>query len=1349
MLSALVLMASNALLTPMTQEEIITKFAAVEQLKLTMAARSAGGRSASGRYKKHDTARKVYIDTVVMPSLRLGKRIEEEDWRLLFLPGDDDIQGADKVKMDAFYQKHKTDRRRSDNESYGLDSTRQQTLMTWVSRNLSGYALPQPAPSGSPPEYRLTMRDNKSYAGCTLSQLARETTSNRLRPDAPVPGGQTLLWIDSTSFAWRFPEHTSLFLSLRRLAEDGCRATGNAGLQAINAQHATARYQAYAQPHLQPRDDDADLLDSGGTATTATTTVDPILYQAADPSFSTINRITFEQQSYFRGEVAKMREHPYELWTDHWVRPADPTLVDFGGASGAAGWRLLPIYFFSPTRPNQWQRLGVCMPCARHGWDHASAVTVKNRWAIRLVKGVFSDWCLAGQECVCSMCRRERMSLDRQYQAAVSASANNVDVLKAKVDAASYGWMTYDPRVIGFYFEKMPWVALKLPAVVTHRGAVSVEVLQLLTRGASTGMPVHGVESTLAEFRSLRATNNALSFYSFQRTWVHRPQLFPEPAAPVVHLSEGISSVSDTYLTSILEDWYFGQEPYLLLWFEQHCPLDTVQSDHHCKYSSRLQHDGERMLSNVYKCMNSWGGIAISVFTETTSYGDATLVRAHDGMHRAAERHGHTPPYYGVLDNPYKDAKGWRENVYAGNGKARYAFPGRINIIVSEHECNAACDDLLLPLQHDANSTMIVGWDTETVAYTDGSGQNTATAALVQICRGDEVCHLFRVAHWTACFTSFARFMANPRVVKVAHYVSHDVADLQRRFPNLQIVGAVNLAPRIACLGLSSNALNKMIEQQFDRWHDCRVDHRLWACNRLLNTYASYAATDAWAVLKLDEAARQQPPSQPPPHARVVADSGDDSDEDIDAERSRCAAVSRRQGRAGQRIVDLVGGAIIDGDEVGDDDDDDDDDLRSTVDEPVGGDLATALLNTTKRQVCAYATGTDQNDLILSAALTSDQRKELHAFISQFDLQHMSVGNGTDRRLVVSRLTPFVAVTAAQAKDVIGALVLKDQGTQAPLRGMVMAYDESTTRWQLQYSSASTVPDETETVDLDTLNLRLRRRALADHGPDGLGGRGLPAAGGEQDSELLQELLDGINPDWATNLPKYDPRHWMFNFATIMGAEKGTPAFNLCMSLLSDALFWLLPGEEARQRAHCLALGMSAEQIARLKRKYWRRHCRYACPAPQQIIRACHDIFVFFSGMIDPLKPDGRHYMLVSNAKAIFMKEMKYIQEGLLSDPPGMNMYRVVGVHPRTAYPKFRTLRTSSPLEGHFLHYSRSVHPTAKSAGPRSMHVRSPRPPRPRLRNRCHRLAVPEVVASVPSDPMRLFCTTRNRAGRC
>ena len=40
------------------------------------------------------------------------------------------------------------------------------------------------------------------------------------------------------------------------------------------------------------------------------------------------------------------------------------------------------------------------------------------------------------------------------------------------------------------------------------------------------------------------------------------------------------------------------------------------------------------------------------------------------------------------------------------------------------------------------------------------------------------------------------------------------------------------------------------------------------------------------------------------------------------------------------------------------------------------------------------------------------------------------------------------------------------------------------------------------------------------------------------------------------------------------------------MSLLSDALFWLLPGETVRVRKHCEALGMTPEQIDKLKRKY-------------------------------------------------------------------------------------------------------------------------------------------------------------------
>jgi hypothetical protein len=59
--------------------------------------------------------------------------------------------------------------------------------------------------------------------------------------------------------------------------------------------------------------------------------------------------------------------------------------------------------------------------------------------------------------------------------------------------------------------------------------------------------------------------------------------------------------------------------------------------------------------------------------------------------------------------------------------------------------------------------------------------------------------------------------------------------------------------------------------------------------------------------------------------------------------------------------------------------------------------------------------------------------------------------------------------------------------------------------------------------------------------------------------------------------------------------------------------------------------------------------------------------------MLDPLKPG--HQMLVPNHRNNFLKQMKYVQEGLLSDPPGMDMYLVVGIHPKTRLLMLRTLR--------------------------------------------------------------------------
>ena len=97
--------------------------------------------------------------------------------------------------------------------------------------------------------------------------------------------------------------------------------------------------------------------------------------------------------------------------------------------------------------------------------------------------------------------------------------------------------------------------------------------------------------------------------------------------------------MSDTYITHIIQEWFYGRvEQYIKQWFEQHCPMDSdiCLADHHGKYASRQRLDGERFLTWVYRCMNSWGGIPISVFVETTSMRDPITVRAHNGYREAA-----------------------------------------------------------------------------------------------------------------------------------------------------------------------------------------------------------------------------------------------------------------------------------------------------------------------------------------------------------------------------------------------------------------------------------------------------------------------------------------------------------------------------------------------------------------------------------------------------------------------------------------------------------------------------------------------------------------------------------------
>ena len=78
--------------------------------------------------------------------------------------------------------------------------------------------------------------------------------------------------------------------------------------------------------------------------------------------------------------------------------------------------------------------------------------------------------------------------------------------------------------------------------------------------------------------------------------------------------------------------------------------------------------------------------------------------------------------------------------------------------------------------------------------------------------------------------------------------------------------------------------------------------------------------------------------------------------------------------------------------------------------------------------------------------------------------------------------------------------------------------------------------------------------------------------------------------------------------------------------------------------------------------------------------------------------------VLVDNHWEIFVKEIKYVQEGCLSDPPGMEMYRVVLRTPGRL-PVYRCLRTTAALEAYFNHYHHSCKPGAKGMGLETLDV--------------------------------------------
>ena len=83
---------------------------------------------------------------------------------------------------------------------------------------------------------------------------------------------------------------------------------------------------------------------------------------------------------------------------------------------------------------------------------------------------------------------------------------------------------------------------------------------------------------------------------------------------------------------------------------------------------------------------------------------------------------------------------------------------------------------------------------------------------------------------------------------------------------------------------------------------------------------------------------------------------------------------------------------------------------------------------------------------------------------------------------------------------------------------------------------------------------------------------------------VRRRLINGINPQWRRGRRKYDPSHWEKLFSTMVAAQPNNELYKIFCASVSDALFQILPGERARVLEHLVQLGMTRQQIRRLRR---------------------------------------------------------------------------------------------------------------------------------------------------------------------
>lgn len=167
-------------------------------------------------------------------------------------------------------------------------------------------------------------------------------------------------------------------------------------------------------------------------------------------------------------------------------------------------------------------------------------------------------------------------------------------------------------------------------------------------------------------------------------------------------------------------------------------------------------------------------------------------------------------------------------------------FPGRIVVVVSPYEAEKAVDYLL--------SQPILGFDTETrPSFRKGAVHKVS---LLQVSTKD-ICFLFRLNH-LGLTQPLLRLLEDTTVLKIALSWHDDIAMLHK-LADFKPGIFIELQKCVGRLGIKDLSLQKLYANLFGKKISKRQQLSNWDADVLGEAQKQYAATDAWACIKIYE----------------------------------------------------------------------------------------------------------------------------------------------------------------------------------------------------------------------------------------------------------------------------------------------------------------------------------------------------------------------------------------------------------------------------------------------------------------------------------------------------------------